>query len=134
MLTAPSVVLVTAPASRPTDMKQSVPTTSSGIDAHQAPVSRSPNAAAPRPRKIAIWVSAIATVTVTRAPTTVRVETGASWSRRSSLLCRQPCRVAAAPKLALIAIAQPSRPGVTYWMVSSESSSTRSTSREYVGG
>ena len=115
-------------------MKHSVPTTSSGTDTHQAPVSRRPNAAAPRPRKIAICTSAIATVTATRAPTTVRVETGASWSRRSSLLWRQPWSVAAAPKLALIATAQPSRPGVTNWIGVSESSSTRSVSSVYVGG
>ena len=133
-LTAPSVVLVIAPASRPSDMKQSVPTTSSGMLIHHDPVSVSPNAAAPSPMKIASWTSAIPTVTETRAPTTVRVETGASWSRRISLDCRQPWSVAAAPKAALIAIAQPSRPGVTNWMVLSESSSTRSVSSEYVGG
>ena len=63
------------------------------------------------------------------------VETGASRSRRSSLVL-PPAR-AASPRrrtLALIAIAQPSRPGVTNWMVSSDSSSTRSASREYFGG
>ena len=70
------------------------------------------------------------TVTEIRAPTIVRVETGASCRRRSSLLCRHPCSVAAAPKLALIAMAHPSRPGVTYSMVCNDSSSTRSTSRE----
>ena len=91
-------------------------------------MSRSPNAATPRPRKIAIWVSATPTVTLTRAPTRVFVETGDSWSRRNSLELRQPFKVAAAPKLALIATAQPSRPGVTYWIVFSESSSTRSAS------
>ena len=42
MLTAPSVVLATAPASSPIAMKHSVPTISSGIDASQAPVSCSP--------------------------------------------------------------------------------------------
>ena len=62
------------------------------------------------------------------------VETGASWSRRSSLELRHPLRVAAAPNDALIATAQPSSPGVTNWIVSSESSSTRSVRREYVGG
>ena len=35
MLTAPSTVRVTAPANSPTAMKHSVPTTRSGIDAHQ---------------------------------------------------------------------------------------------------
>ena len=64
----------------------------------------------------------------------MRVETGASCSRRSSLVCRQPCSVAAAPKLALIATAQPSSPGVTNWIVVSESSSTRSVSRVNRGG
>ena len=126
MLTAPSVVLATAPASSPMAMKHSVPTTSRGMDADQAPVSWRPNAATPSPRKIAICVSATPTVTVTRAPTIVPVGTGASWSRRNSLEFRQPLRVAAAPKLALIATAHPSRPGVTNWMVLRESSSTRS--------
>ena len=71
---------------------------------------------------------------MTRAATTVRVDTGASGSRRSSLLCRQPCSVAAAPNAALIAIAQPSRPGVTNWIVVRLSSSTASVVSEYVGG
>ena len=64
----------------------------------------------------------------------VPVETGESWSRRSSLLSRQPWSVAAAPKAALIATAQPSSPGVTNWIVFRESSSTRSVSSVYVGG
>ena len=86
MLTAPSVVFATAPASRPSDMKQSVPTTRSGIAADQEPVSCRPNAAAPRPRKIAICTSATSDRDRDpRAPTTVPVETGDSWSRRSSL-------------------------------------------------
>ena len=134
MFTAPSVVFATAPDSSPIAMKQSVPTISSGMDASQAPVSFSPKNAAPRPRKIAIWVSAMPTVTATRAPTSVLVGTGESCSRRSSLELRQPFRVAAAPKLALIATAQPSRPGVTYWMVLRESSSTWTASSWYVGG
>ena len=129
-LTAPSTVVVTAPANSPIAMKHRVPTTSSGIAIHHDPVSTSPNAPTPRPRKIAICTNAIATATVIRAPTTVRVETGASWRRRSSFDCRQPCSVAAAPNAALIATAQPSSPGVTNWIVSSESSSTRAASRE----
>ena len=44
MLTAPSADLATAPASRPSDMKRSVPTTSSGTLIHHQPVSRRPNA------------------------------------------------------------------------------------------
>ena len=67
-------------------------------------------------------------MTLTRAPTRVFVETGDSWSRRNSLELRQPFKVAAAPKLALIATAQPRRPGVTYWIGLRESSSTRSVS------
>ncbi len=42
--------------------------------------------------------------------------------------------MAAAPKAALIATAQPSRPGVTNWIVDSESSSTRSVSSAKRGG
>ena len=92
-------------------MNARVPATSSGTAIHHDPVSRSPNALMPRPRKIAICTSAISTVTTTRAPTTDPAETGESWSRRSSLLLRHPWRVAAAPNAALIATAQPSRPG-----------------------
>ena len=47
---------------------------------------------------------------------------------------RQPLSVAAAPNDALIAIAQPSSPGVTNWMVLRESSSTRSVVSVYVSG
>ena len=42
--------------------------------------------------------------------------------------------MAAAPKLALIATAQPSNPGVKNWIVDSESSSTRWASNAYFGG
>ena len=73
-------------------------------------------------------------VTTTRALTMVRVGAGESWSRRSSLLCRQPCSVAAAPKAALIATAQPSSPGVTNWITFSEESSTRSARKSNSGG
>jgi hypothetical protein len=67
-------------------------------------------------------MSAIATVTPILAATTERVEIGAGRSRRSSLVRRHPTRVAAAPNVALVAIAQPSSPGVTNWMVFSEDS------------
>ena len=73
-------------------------------------------------------------VTTTRALTMVRVGAGESWSRRNSLLCRQPCSVAAAPKAALIATAQPSSPGVTNWITCSEESSTRSARKSNTGG
>ncbi len=124
MFTAPSAVLATAPASRPSAMNDSVPTTSSGTDAHHAPDSCRPKAAAPRPRKMVICTSATPTVTTTRAATTAAVGAGESCSRRNSWVCRQPCSVAAAPIAALIATAHPSRPGVKYWIASSESSST----------
>ncbi len=107
-------------------MNASVPETSSGTDIHHEPVSCRPKASIPRPMKIAICTSAIAIVTTTRAATTEPVDAGDSCNRRSSLLLRQPWRVAAAPKAALIATAQPSRPGVTNWMVFSDLSSTRS--------
>ena len=114
-------------------MKHSVPTSTSGTAAHQAPSSRSPNASVATPRNSAVCTVAMPIVTTTRAPTTVRVLTGASCSRRSSPLWRQPCSVAAAPTAAFVAIAHPSRPGVKYWMTDSDSSSTCSTCRAYGG-
>ena len=73
MLTAPSADLAIAPASSPSAMKQRVPTTSIGIAIHHEPVRVQAESAAPRPRKIAIWARAMATVTATLAPTMVRV-------------------------------------------------------------
>src|SRR4051812_29037303 len=73
-------------------------------------------------------------VTPIRADTTALVETGDSLIRRNSFVVRQPTKVAAAPKVALVAIAHPSRPGVMNWIVCSDSSSTRCPWYEYVGG
>jgi hypothetical protein len=71
-------------------------------------------------------VSTIATATLTaiRALTIDAVPTGASRSRRSSLFLRHPTRVSAAPNAPPEAMAQPSSPGVRYWIGLSDLSST----------
>src|SRR5262245_18651072 len=131
---APSEVLLNDPASRPIAMNAKVPQATNGMPIHHDPVSFNPNAATARPRKIAIWSSAIARLTNTRANTIDRVETGASRNRRNSFVLRHCTSVSAAPNVALVATAQPSRPGVTYWIDLSESSSTWRASSVYTGG
>jgi hypothetical protein len=74
--------------------------------------------------KMAACTTAIAMLTPTRAPTTVPVPTGESRNRRRTFFCRQVTSVSAAPNMAPVATAQPSRPGVRYWMTCSDSSST----------
>ena len=113
-------------------MNASVPAISSGTDIHQEPVSCSPKAAIASPTKITICTSAISTVTTTRAATTER-----GGDRGEP---QPPQQLAVAPALPAwrpprtprsIATAQPSRPGVTNWMVFSDLSSTRSVASVY---
>ena len=76
------------------------------------------------PMNTASWISATPRLTPTLASTTEPVLTGASRSRRSSLVSRQLTSVIAAPKAPPEAIAQPSRPGARYWIGLSDLSST----------
>src|SRR6266508_4254842 len=80
--------------------------------------------------KMAVCTSATPMLTPTRAETMAGVRTGESRSRRRIFFCRQVTRVSAAPNVAPVAIAQPSRPGVMYWIVFSDWSSTWATSTE----
>src|SRR6266540_4074533 len=84
--------------------------------------------------KMAVCTSATPMLTPTRAETMAGVRTGESRSRRRIFFCRQVTRVSAAPNVAPVAIAQPSRPGVMYWIVFSDWSSTWATSTENLGG
>src|SRR5215472_17391021 len=68
------------------------------------------------------------------AATIELVWTGARRSLRSSLFCRQLTNVIAAPNVAPEASAQPSRPGVTYWIAFTDLSSTWLAARVYFGG
>ncbi len=68
------------------------------------------------------------------AATIEPVPMGARRSRRSSLFCRQLTSVIAAPKVAPEASAQPSRPGVKYWIGFSDLSSTWLAERVNLGG
>ena len=83
--------------------------------------------------KMAVWTSAMATLTPDPGRTT------APRDRRQPQPAQEPLlppgtSVSAAPNIAPVAIAQPSRPGVMYWIVFSDSSSTCSASSENVGG
>src|SRR5215469_11331899 len=118
-------VLATEPTSSPMDMKARVPQISTGIAIHQDAVSLRPKyGVVATSRNTANWTSATSRLTPTLANTTEPMLTGASRSRRSSLLCRQLTSVMAAPKVAPDAMAQPSSPGVRYWIGLSEASST----------
>lgn len=83
---------------------------------------------------MAICTRASTKVTPIRAATMEGVLTGASRSRRNNLLSRHVTSVRAAPKVAWRATAHPSSPGVTYWMLSNDSSSTCWGCSVYVGG
>ena len=98
------------------------------------PVSCSPKNAFPMPMKIAACIKAMARLTATRAMTTDDVRMGASRSRRSRPFLRHATRLAAAPNVAPVAMAQPSRPGVKYWIADNESSSTCWVSTSNFGG
>jgi hypothetical protein len=84
--------------------------------------------------KITVWPMAMIRLMPTRASTTVPGRIGASRSRRRIRFSRQVTSVSAAPNVAPVAIAQPSRPGVMNWIVFSDSSSTCWASSEYLGG
>ena len=85
-------------------------------------------------RNAASWTSAISRLTVIRAAAIAPVLAGVSRSRRSSFFCRQLTSVIAAPKVAPEAIAQPSRPGASYWIGLSEVSSTCAVASVNAGG
>src|SRR5215475_5069013 len=118
-------VLAIAPTNRPIDMKARIPQTTSGMVIHQNAVSLRPKyGSVAIARNTASWISPTATAIQIRARTIEPVLIGASRSLRSSLSCRQLTSVMAAPKVAPEASAQPSRPGVKYWIDFSDLSST----------
>jgi len=84
--------------------------------------------------KITVWPMAMIRLMPTRASTTVPGRIGASRSRRRIRFSRQVTSVSAAPNVAPVAMAQPSRPGVMNWIVSSDWSSTCSAASENFGG
>ncbi len=118
-------VFAIAPTSRPIDMNARMPQTTSGIVIHHAAVSCRPKyGSLAIARNKASWISPMATAIPILAAMIDPVPTGASRSLRSSLSCRQLTSVIAAPNVAPDASAQPSRPGVKYWIGFSDLSST----------
>ena len=135
MALAASVDLAFAPASSPIDMNASVPHRISGIAIHHEWDSLRPKYGSDAmAMKMTICTSAIPTATTIRAPITAGTFTGERVSRRRIFFCRQVTSVAAAPKVAPIAMAYPRMPGVKYWIGLSALSSTCSACTENRGG
>ena len=121
---AASSLLETEPAISPIAMNTSIPHSASGSAMYQEPVSFRPNTAMATAMKSTNCSTAMTIETTTREATRSQVFVGVSRIRRSSLVLRQLTRVMAPPNVPPIASANPSRPGVRYWIGLSEASST----------